>query len=153
MSHAAYRQQESAIATPARGRMRAMPRRFTLLICLLAALAVPVAAAHAQDSPFAPLPPVSTTPQQTPTVSSSTDSGDDGGLATWQQVLIFAGGGILLLGIAWAIISDARSAAPTGDETAEQLQSKARREEDIKRRKAKNRAAAKRSRAARKRNR
>jgi hypothetical protein len=133
--------------------MRAMPRRFTLLICLLAALAVPVAGAHAQDSPFAPLPPAATTPQQTPTVSSSTDSGGDGGLASWQQVLIFAGGGILLLGIAWAIISDARSVAPTGEETDEQLQSKARREEDIKRRKAKNRAAAKRSRAARKRNR
>jgi uncharacterized oligopeptide transporter (OPT) family protein len=153
MSHPAYRQHVSATATPARGRMLAMPRRFTLLICLLAALAVPVAAAHAQDSPFAPLPPATTVPDDTATSSSTTTSSDDGGLASWQQVLIFAGGGILLLGIAWAIVSDARSVAPTGDDTEEQLQSKARREEDIKRRKAKNRAAAKRSRAARKRNR
>jgi hypothetical protein len=133
--------------------MRAMPRRFTLLICLLAALALPVAAAHAQDSPFAPLPPASTTPEQTPTVSSGTDSGDDGGLESWQEILIFAGGGILLLGIAWAIITDARHAAPAEDDSDETRASKARREDDLKRRKARNRAAAKRSRAARKRNR
>jgi hypothetical protein len=133
--------------------MRAMPRRFTLLICLVAALAVPVAAAHAQQSPFAPLPPASTTPDPTPTVSSSTSSTDGGGLKSWQQILIFAGGGILLLGIAWAIVSDARNAAPAKGDSEDQLASKARREEDLKRRKAKNRAAAKRSRAARKKNR
>ena len=130
-----------------------MLRRFTLLICL-AALAIPVATAHGQASPFAPLPPATTTPQPTPTVASPANTTDgNGGLAGWQEILIFAGGGILLLGIAWAIVSDARSAAPAKDETDEQLASKARREEDIKRRKAKNRAAAKRSRAARKRNR
>ena len=131
-----------------------MPRRLTLLICLVAALAVPVGIAHAQSSPFAPLPP--SQPQQAPppTVTSSTAaSTDNGGLKGWQQVLIFAGGGILLLGIAWAIVSDARSHAPTGDETEDQHVEKLRREDDIKRRKAKNRAAAKRSRAARKRNR
>jgi hypothetical protein len=134
--------------------MRAMLRRFTLLICLVAALAVPVAAAHAQSSPFAPLPPASTAPDPTPTVSSpSSSSTGNGGLKSWQQILIFAGGGILLLGIAWAIVSDARQAAPTGDETDAQHEAKLRREEDIKRRKARNRAAAKRSRAARKRNR
>jgi hypothetical protein len=132
--------------------MPAMPRRFTLLICLLAALAVPVAA-HAQSSPFAPLPPAQTTPQATPTVTSSTAGTDNGGLDAWQQVLIFAGGGILLLGIAWAIVSDARSAAPVAESTEETEAARARKEEDIKRRKARNRAAAKRSRQARKRNR
>jgi hypothetical protein len=130
-----------------------MPRRFTLLICLIAALAVPVAAAHAQNSPFAPLPPATTTPQETPTVSSTSSSSDGGGLKDWQEILIFAGGGILLLGIAWAIVSDARSAAPAEDDSDETRVSKAQREADLKRRKAKNRAAAKRSRAARKRNR
>jgi hypothetical protein len=133
--------------------MRAMPRRFTLLICLIAALAVPVATAHGQSSPFAPLPPATTTPQETPTVSSSTSSSDDGGLKGWQQILIFAGGGILLLGIAWANVTDARNAAPAEDDSDETRATKARREEDLKRRKARNRAAAKRSRAARKRNR
>jgi hypothetical protein len=133
--------------------MRAMPRRFTLLICLLAALAVPVAAARAQDSPFAPLPPATTTPDQTPTVSSSNTSTDDGGLKSWQELLIFAGGGVLLLGIGWAIVTDARNAAPAPDDSDEARASKARREEDLKRRKSRNRAATKRSRAARKRNR
>ena len=127
-----------------------MLRRFTLLICCFA-LAAPVAA-HGQGSPFTPLPapaPAPSQPAPTTTVASTTD---DGGLASWQQLLIFAGGGILLLGIAWAILADARSAAPTGD-TETVAESRARKEEDIKRRKAKNRAATKRSRAARKRNR
>jgi hypothetical protein len=134
--------------------MRSMPRRLTLLICLVAALALPVGMAHAQDSsPFAPLPQAA--PQEsTPTVTSSTTTtDDDGGLKGWQEILIFAGGGILLLGIAWAIVTDARSHAPVEDETEDQHASKLRKEEDIKRRKAKNRAATKRSRQARKRNR
>jgi hypothetical protein len=132
--------------------MRAMARRFTLLICLVVALALPVAAAHGQSSPFAPLPQASTVPDDTQTVPTSTGTDDDG-LESWQQILIFAGGGILLLGIAWAILADARSVAPTEDDTEDQAVSKLQREQDIKRRKAKNRAAAKRSRAARKKNR
>jgi hypothetical protein len=127
-----------------------MLRWSTLLICLLA-LALPVAA-HAQATPFAPLPPAATTPQATPTVTSSTTSTSDDGLAGWQQILLFGSGGILLLGIAWLIVRDARDVAPTLS-TEEQLETRERREADIKRRKAKNRAAAKRSRAARKRNR
>lgn len=127
-----------------------MLRRFTLLICL-AALAVPVAA-HGQASPFAPLPPAATTPQAAPTTTSSTSATDDG-LEAWQQILLFAGGGILLLGIAWAIVSDARSVAPAEAPTAELEAARVRKEEDIKRRKARNRAATKRSRQARKRNR
>ncbi len=127
-----------------------MLRRSILLICLLA-LALPVAA-HAQSSPFGPLPPVVTTPPATPTVTSSTTSTGNGGLAGWQQILLFGSGGILLLGIAWLIVRDARTVAPT-IATEDQLETRERREADIKRRKAKNRAAAKRSRAARKRNR
>jgi uncharacterized oligopeptide transporter (OPT) family protein len=131
--------------------MRAMLRRFTLLICLLA-LAAPIAA-QAQSSPFAPLPQASTVPDDTTVTTSSSSSSDDDGLKGWQQVLIFAGGGILLIGIAWAIVTDARSVAPTGDETEEVEESRKRKEADLKRRKAKNRATAKRSRAARKKNR
>jgi uncharacterized oligopeptide transporter (OPT) family protein len=131
--------------------MRAMLRRFTLLICL-AALVAPIAA-HAQSSPFAPLPQLQPPPATTPTATTANTSTDSGGLAGWQEVLIFAGGGILLLGIAWAIVSDARSVAPTVERTEETEASRARKEEDLKRRKAKNRAAAKRSRASRKKNR
>jgi hypothetical protein len=127
-----------------------MLRRSTLLICVLA-LALPVAA-HAQSSPFAPLPPATTTPAPTPTVPNNTTSTGDDGLAGWQQILIFGSGGILLLGIAWLIVRDAREVAPTIS-TEDQLETRERREADIKRRKAKNRAATKRSRAARKKNR
>ncbi|HEY6761168.1 MAG TPA: hypothetical protein VI318_16850 [Baekduia sp.] len=131
-----------------------MPRRFTLLICLMAALAVPVGIAHAQSSPFAPLPPSQPAPAPAPTVTTDpTTSTDDGGLKGWQQVLIFAGGGILLLGIAWAIVTDARKNAPVAEKTEELEATRTRKEADIKRRKARNRAADKRSRQARKRNR
>jgi hypothetical protein len=130
--------------------MRAMLRRFTLLICLVAC-AVPVAA-HGQASPFAPIPQAAPQ-QQTATATTSSTTTDDSGMATWQQLLIFAGGGILLLGIAWAILTDARGRAPVEDPTDEQDAARERKEEDLKRRKAKNRAAAKRSKAARKRNR
>jgi hypothetical protein len=130
---------------------RSMLRRCTILICLVA-LATPIAA-HAQDSPFAPLPPAQTTPEPVPTATSSSNSSDDGGLAGWQTTLIVLAGGILLLGIAWAIVADARSVAPTGDEPESKVESKARQEADLKRRKARNRAAAKRSRDSRKKNR
>jgi hypothetical protein len=130
-----------------------MLRRVTLLLCLLAALAVP-AGAFAQSSPFAPLPPAQTAAPDTGPVqtTSSSDTGGSG-LKSWQEILIFGAGGVLLLGIAWAIVSDAREAAPTGDETEGQSESRARREAEHRQRKARARAAGKRSRAARKRNR
>jgi hypothetical protein len=127
-----------------------MLRRCTLLI-LLVALAAPMAA-HGQSSPFAPLPPAQTAPEEVPTTPSSTSS-DDGGLEGWQTTLIVAAGGILLLGIAWAIVADARSVAPTRDDDEDLEAVKVRQEADLKRRKARNRAAAKRSRQARKKNR
>ncbi|MET0604108.1 MAG: hypothetical protein ABW167_19145 [Baekduia sp.] len=128
-----------------------MLRRLTLLICLIA-LALPMAA-QAQ-SPFDPLPPAAPPQATTPTttVTNANVPTDNGGLAGWQQILLFGSGGVLLLGIAWLIVRDARSVAPAIT-TEEQVDTRERREADIKRRKAKNRAAAKRSRAARKRNR
>ncbi|MDX6688135.1 MAG: hypothetical protein QOF26_9 [Baekduia sp.] len=127
-----------------------MLRRFSILLCLLV-LCAPVAA-HAQSSPFAPLPPATTAPEPTPTVSSSSSS-DGGGLKAWQQILIFGGGAILLFGIGFAILADARSVAPTIENTEERETTRKGREADLKRRKAKARAADKRSRQARKRNR
>jgi hypothetical protein len=131
--------------------MRAMLRRFTLLICLLGALAVP-AVAHAQSSPFQPLPPAVTQPDSTATTATTATVDEDEGLAGWQQVLIFLAGAILLIGIAWAIVTDARSHTPK-EETEELEAAKVRKEADLKRRKARNRAATKRSRESRKRNR
>jgi hypothetical protein len=134
--------------------MRSMPRRFALLICLVLAFSIPVAGiASAQtSSPFAPLPQATTTPQETTTTTSSS-SDSNGGLRGWQQVLIFLGGGVLIAGIGWAILADARSHAPVEEETEMQHASKLRKEEDVKRRKERSRAATKRARQARKRNR
>jgi len=86
-------------------------RRTLALAAAICLLALP-AAALAQN-PFSPLPPAQE-PTQTATTStsSSTTSGDDGGLKSWQQILIFMGGVILIVGIGYAIVTDARRNAP-----------------------------------------
>ncbi|QEC48997.1 hypothetical protein FSW04_16415 [Baekduia soli] len=130
-----------------------MLRRVAPLLLCLIALVVP-AAAGAQSSPFAPLPQPQATPAPADTTSSSSASSTDGGgLKGWQEALIFVAGAVLLLGIAWAIVGDARSVAPSEPETDGRTQSKAAREAEHKRRKAQARAANRRARSARKRNR
>jgi hypothetical protein len=128
-----------------------MLRRVLPLVCLVV-LALPPAALAQSDNPFGPLqlPPVQTTP---PEVPSSTTNSDGGGLKSWQEILIIFAGGVLVIGIGWAIVADARSVAPRKEETEISSQAKARKEIELKRRKAQARAANRRSRAARKRNR
>ena len=128
-----------------------MLRRVLPLLCLLA-LAVPSAALAQSDNPFGPLnlPPVDTTP--TPVTTSSSKS-DGGGLKSWQEVLIILAGGVLIVGIGWAIVADARHNAPVGEESEGKTEAMRRQEADHKRRKAQARAAGKRQRAARRRNR
>jgi len=60
--------------------------------------------------PLAPLPAPAPAPPETVVVAPNNDDGD--GLKGWQELLIFGAGFILLGGIAWAIISDARATAP-----------------------------------------
>jgi hypothetical protein len=86
-------------------------RTTAAVLASLALLAAP-SAALAQGSPFSPLPQGQTTPTE---VVVAPTANDDGGLATWQEVLIFGAGLILLLGIGWAIASDARRRAPVKD--------------------------------------
>jgi hypothetical protein len=128
-----------------------MLSRVALLLCLLA-LAAPSVALAQSSSPFAPLPPVQQPTQQQPVAPVNTNT-DNGGLKSWQEILIFLGGGILLAGIAYAIVSDARRAAPVQEPTEQLAAARAQRESDVRRRKERSRAAAKRARAARKRNR
>jgi hypothetical protein len=71
--------------------------------CVLA-LAAP---AGAQQAPTLGAPP---TPDVTAQTVGTTSSGG-GGLATWQEALIFAAGIILIGGIAIAILADARERA------------------------------------------
>jgi hypothetical protein len=86
-------------------------RRPLALAAVLWVLA-PTAAAFAQ-SPFAPLPQAQE-PTQTATTSgtSSSTTGDSGGLKSWQEILIFMGGVVLIMGIGYAIVTDARRNAP-----------------------------------------
>jgi hypothetical protein len=83
----------------------------------LVAIAVVVAvlalapAAPAQQAPTLGAP----TPQETAPPVTTTTAAADRGLKTWQELLIFGAGIVLLGGIAIAIIGDARERAPTQD--------------------------------------
>jgi hypothetical protein len=79
---------------------------------LLAALALLApAGALAQDNPLGPLPQAPQSGTPTVAVAPPGNDGGGGGLKTWQEVLIFGAGLILLGGIVFAIVGDARERA------------------------------------------
>jgi hypothetical protein len=122
-------------------------RRATALATLALTAGLPPVAARAQFEPLAPAQ------QQTqPTVVVPADNSDGGGLESWQEILIFAAGVILLAGIGWAIVTDARSRAPVREGETHRLggRSQPRRSE---RERQRARARAKAARAQRKRSR
>jgi hypothetical protein len=86
-------------------------RRTLALLAVLWLLVLP-AAAVAQQSPFSPLPAPQEPQQPTTTGSTSTTTDDSGGLKSWQEILIFAGGVVLIAGIGYGIVMDARRSAP-----------------------------------------
>jgi hypothetical protein len=89
-------------------------RRPLAIALVLGVLAPPVAALA--QSPFSPLPPAQTQTQAPTTTSgSTTNNGDSGGLQSWQEILIFMGGVVLIVGIGYAIVTDARRNAPVKD--------------------------------------
>jgi hypothetical protein len=84
-----------------------MHRILTVLAVLALSLA-PAGAARAQiGGPNAPTP--LTQPDPPPPVKTDLD---DEGLTSWQQALIFVAAGLVLAGIAFVIVRDARRAAP-----------------------------------------
>ncbi len=87
-----------------------MPVRLRSLLALAAlVLALAVAApAGAQQTPTLGAPETTQTQAAAP---PDTSSDGNGGLRTWQEVLIFAAGLILLGGIGFAIVGDARDSA------------------------------------------
>src|SRR5689334_15356177 len=87
-------------------------RSAAAVLTFLALLGTP-AGALAQDNPLGPLPTPAPEPPSTVVVAPNNDDND--GLKGWQQALILASGLILLGGIAWAIVSDARNKAPVKD--------------------------------------
>jgi hypothetical protein len=90
-----------AVHSPA---MPVSPRPLLVLAALVLALAL-AAPVAAQQTPTLGAPETQTETAAPP--PETTDSGG-GGLETWQQVLIFAAGLILLGGIGFAIVGDAR---------------------------------------------
>jgi hypothetical protein len=85
--------------------------RRSLALAALLCLLVPPAATLAQ-SPFAPIPPAQQPTQTATTTGSSSTTDESGGLKTWQEILIFMGGVVLIVGIGYAIVTDARRNAP-----------------------------------------
>jgi hypothetical protein len=75
-----------------------------MLAGLLAALALLAPVATAQQAPSLGAP---TTTQSAPVITTDASS-DNGGLSTWQELLIFGAGLALLAGIGFAIAGDAR---------------------------------------------
>jgi hypothetical protein len=124
--------------------------RIALLLMLCAALATPAPAA-AQQSPFGPIPQAPPEPAPAPAPAD-----EDEGLSDTQQLLIGLAGLVLVGGIAFAILRDARRAAPQG-ESHSALDSEGRHVKGTrkppKQRVEQSRAKAKTARQARKRNR
>ena len=87
-----------------------MLRRPLAIAAVLCVLAPPVAALA--QNPFGPLPQAAPTTDTTTSNNMTTTSGDSGGLASWQEVLMFMGGVALIVGIGYAIVTDARRNAP-----------------------------------------
>jgi hypothetical protein len=87
-------------------------RRAAAVLAAAALLGVP-AAARSQD-PFT-VPPAPTPTTEAPAAPQAPTNPNDDGLSGTQKALIFLSGGILLAGIAWAIVKDARRRAPVRD--------------------------------------
>jgi hypothetical protein len=92
---------------------RSTIRPVVSVLLLVLALAAPAAG---QEAPRLGAPSGEETATQAP---ATTSDASDGGLATWQEALIFSAGLILLGGIAFAIVADARRR--TGDERRDPL--------------------------------
>jgi hypothetical protein len=84
------------------------PKPLLAVLALVAFLAA-AAPAVAQQAPTLGAPETQATTAAPPPVTTS--SSGNGGLETWQELLIFGAGIALILGIAFAILGDARERA------------------------------------------
>jgi hypothetical protein len=84
-----------------------MPVRLKPLLAL-AALALALVCAAPAVAQQAPTLGQESTPAQTAAPPDTSTSTGNGGLKTWQEVLIFSAGLVLIAGIGFAIVGDAR---------------------------------------------
>lgn len=128
-----------------------MLRRRTATVLLTLLVAGPLAPAAVAQTPFAPLPQSAPTTTE-PVAPTTTTPAEEQGLERWQEILIFAGGIVLVLGIAVAVLRDAKKRAPVEDEERFYRETTEKSGPDP-RKKAKARKRAKAQRAARRHNR
>jgi hypothetical protein len=88
-----------------------MPVRLRPLLAVGALVLVLAAAAPAPAQQAPTLGAPETTPTQTAAPPETGTNAGNGGLKTWQEILIFGAGLVLLLGIGFAIVGDARDRA------------------------------------------
>lgn len=98
-----------------------MLRRFSLVLLAVASLSLPLAAAApvlAQNPLQQPVGPLVSGPDQTTTVTTAPkrDTGNGGGLSHLSEILMSLGGVALITFIGWAIVRDARKAAPVAED-------------------------------------
>ena len=88
-----------------------MPTRLLALtlLCLLLSGGLATGTALAQSDPFGPIPQA---PPEQPEPAPAPTEDESEGLNRTQELLIGAAGIVLLFGIGWAIVRDARSNAP-----------------------------------------
>jgi hypothetical protein len=123
--------------------------RSALLAALAVVLLMPATAAA--QTPFAPLP---STPQtETQAAPTTTTSSSGGGITTLQQTLLILAGVVLVVGIGVAIARDARAHAPVTDRELRRAAEGDTPEHERPRANPRAKAAAKRARQARKKNR
>jgi hypothetical protein len=88
-----------------------MPVRVKRLLALSALVLLLVAAAPAPAQQAPTLGATETTQTDTAAPPDTATTSGNGGLKTWQEILIFGAGLVLLLGIGFAIVGDARDRA------------------------------------------
>lgn len=90
-----------------------------LAIAALTTLGLGVQPARAQQANPFTAPPVSQAPSATTSTpasgGSSSSTATDGGISSGVLVLVLGAGALLIAGIAWFIVRDARAAAPVGE--------------------------------------
>ncbi len=84
----------------------------SVLALVVVLVLTPTLPAAAQSSPFTPLLPPPQAPAPAPVRTPPSSSTDNGGLSAGAKTGLLLAGGLLIAGISWVIVRDARRSAP-----------------------------------------